>query len=59
MGKTTPSNLAAPTTITIAIPPIAVPAAVHVHEAPPALVTKRNAAHLGMTRRSSSAPCAR
>ena len=38
-----------PSTVTIAIPPIAVPAHVHVHEAPPALVTKRNAGHVGMT----------
>jgi hypothetical protein len=38
-----------PSTVTIAIPPIEVPAHVHVHEAPPALVTKRNAGHVGMT----------
>ena len=45
-GKPTPS--AAPSTFTIAIPPIEVPAHVHVHEAPPAIVTRRNAGHVGM-----------
>jgi hypothetical protein len=36
-------------TVTIAIPPIAVPAHVHMHDAAPALITKRNAAHVGMS----------
>ncbi len=38
-----------PPTVTIALPPIAVPAAVHVHEAAPAVVTKHNPGHVGMT----------
>jgi hypothetical protein len=57
MAKTNPSGASGkacdvPSTITITIPPVTVPAAVHVHQHEPAplVITRRNADLLGMSR---------